>query len=199
MEWVTTSTILDYLGDFRSEEAWSQLTARFRAPIISFAMKLGLPPPDAEDVAQETLLAFAEAYHSGGYDRSKGRLSHWLFGIAYRQAAQARRKLARREARVARHSDQCSFWSSIPAEKEASISWDAEWERAIFARCLEQVRQEVEPTTYRAFRMLVLEERGPEETASTLGLTRNAVFIAKHRVLKRLRRLQLEFEDITGK
>jgi DNA-directed RNA polymerase specialized sigma24 family protein len=52
-----------------------------------------------------------------------------------------------------------------------------------------QVRKEVEPATSRAFEMLVLESRSVEDAARELGLTANAVTIAKHRVGKRVREL----------
>jgi RNA polymerase sigma-70 factor (ECF subfamily) len=47
---------------------------------------------------------------------------------------------------------------------------------------------EFEPTTWRAFRALVLEGRPTGEVAAELGITSNAVRIAKSRVLSRFRR-----------
>ena len=83
MDWITTSTILEGLKEFEGGDAWERLVERFRRPIVSFIRDLGLAESDAEDVAQETLIAFAEAYREGKYDPAKGRLSHWLFGIAW--------------------------------------------------------------------------------------------------------------------
>src|SRR5262245_42778033 len=96
-EWVTTSTVLKRLADFGDRDAWRTFDERFRAPIASFARKQGLSASDAEDVAQETLLGFAQAYKQGEYDKTRGRLSQWLFGIARRRMAQARRKGERLE------------------------------------------------------------------------------------------------------
>src|SRR5690349_6694570 len=92
--WVTTATVLEKLRDFGNRDAWSSFTERFRQPVVSFARGMGLKQADAEDVAQETLLAFAEAYRGGKYDPAKGRLSRFLFGIAYRQALRGRRVAA---------------------------------------------------------------------------------------------------------
>jgi len=195
MEWLTTTTILHDLRDFGNNAAWEGFVSRFRSPIVRFACSLGLTGTDAEDAAQETLTAFAQAYRNGGYDPSKGRLKNWLFGIAYRQALATRRHLARRETQVAANGQTTSFWSAVPDETEASKSWDTEWDRALWDRCLSKVRVEVEPTTFRAFEMVVIANRTPAEAAGDLGMTRNAVFIAKHRVLTRVRALMREEEE----
>ena len=96
MEWITTSTILVSLGDYSNRAAWERFTDRCRPPVLRFVRGMGLSEVDAEDAAQGTLLAFAEGFRKGQYDRSKGRLSSWLFGIAFRQALNKRRSLVRR-------------------------------------------------------------------------------------------------------
>ena len=59
MAWLTTATVLQNLRDFDNREAWSSFADRFRQPVVSFARSMGLHQADAEDAAQETLLAFA--------------------------------------------------------------------------------------------------------------------------------------------
>src|SRR5436305_1544249 len=90
MTWLTTATVLEKLRDFANRDAWDRFSERFRRPVVSFARGMGLAQSDAEDVAQETLMAFAKAYREGQYDPAKGRLSKFLFGIAYRQALKGR-------------------------------------------------------------------------------------------------------------
>lgn len=62
MERSTTATVLDRLRDVNDQSAWGSFVERFRAPIIGFSRRMGRSPADAEDVAQETLLAFLESY-----------------------------------------------------------------------------------------------------------------------------------------
>jgi hypothetical protein len=47
MECITISTMLDGLRDFQGDGAWGHLAAHFRLPIISHAVRMGLPPCDA--------------------------------------------------------------------------------------------------------------------------------------------------------
>ena len=65
MTWLTTATVLQKLRDFENRDAWDSFADRFRRPVISFARGMGLKPADAEDVAQETLLAFATEPYPG--------------------------------------------------------------------------------------------------------------------------------------
>lgn len=200
MIWQTTETVLQRLRDFDNREAWEQFADRFRRPVVSFARSMGLGPADAEDAAQETLIAFAEAYRDGRYDPSKGRLSRFLFGIAYRQALRARRQAGGPRMGDAARVGQAEthFWSQVPDEQTASGVWDGEWERILLERCLEQVRGEFEPQSFRAFELTVREERPPAEAAEALGVPLKTVYNAKHRILKRIRELREQYETRAG-
>jgi len=188
MAWLTTATVLQNLRDFDNREAWSSFADRFRQPVVSFARSMGLSQADAEDAAQETLLAFAEAYRRGQYDPAKGRLSKFLFGIAYRQALRARRV----GAQVAPVGT--TVWTQVPEEQEASGVWDVEWEQGLLDDCLRQVRVEFEPQTFRAFELTVRDGRDAAETAAELGVPVKSVYNAKHRILKRIRELREQYD-----
>lgn len=196
MEWLTTSTVLASLRDFNNQAAWDRFVSRFREPIHRFARTAGLDESDAEDVAQETLVAFAESYRRGSYDPGKGRLSQWLFGIAQKKAMDERRRGARRPKGGG--SSEAGSLEQLAVAEEAALwaSWDQQWEQAVLERCLEQVRIEVEPVTYRAFELVVRGASEAAEAAATLGIPIKAVYNAKHRVLKRIRELRSEIESV---
>jgi RNA polymerase sigma-70 factor (ECF subfamily) len=194
-EWLTSSTLLQGLRDFNDHSALNRFAGRFEGPIRSFANRLGVPPSDIEDVVQEVLIAFAQAYRDGKYDRSKGRLSSWLFGIAYRQIASFRRKRLASQQRHDARGAHTTFWAGLPDENSARQTWCAAWETHVVEACLQQVRSEVAVNTYRAFEMTVREMRTPDEAAAALGMSRNAVYVAKHRVLNRLQELMKAFDE----
>lgn len=196
MDWITTSTVLASLRDFNNHAAWERFVSRFREPIHRFAKSAGLGESDADDVAQETLVAFAESYRGGSYDPAKGRLSQWLFGIAYRKAMDERRRGARRP--LGASSSQVGSLSQLAVADEASLmaSWDEEWEQSLLRQCLEQVRREVEPVTYQAFELVVRENQDATQAAAALGVNVKVVYNAKHRVLRRIRELRAEYESV---
>jgi RNA polymerase sigma-70 factor (ECF subfamily) len=183
MEWVTTSTLLRDLCDYENRTAWERFVERFRGPIAAFARRAGLNHSDAEDVAQESLTAFAEAYRAGKFDPTKGRLSAWLFGISHRQILRQRQQLARRAARDGAQPD-TSFWAEHPGEDDGMQRL---WDESLWEACAALVAAEFEPTSYRAFELVVRDGLTSEEAAAKLGVSVNSVYNAKHRVLKQIR------------
>lgn len=74
------------------------------------------------------------------------------------------------------------------------MTWDGAWERFVLERCVERLRGELNPQTFSAFELTSLRGVPPEEAARQLGITRNAVFFARHRALRRMGELRTEFE-----
>lgn len=192
MEW-TTSSIYRRLQQVDPEPAWRALVERFHSPLMSFSRRLGLPPDEAEDAVQETLVACMSSLRKGCYDRSKGRLSSWLFGIALRTVLNARRRLAAQRLRV-QAGKGTTFWASVEGSPEQSALWLREWKRAVFEGYLERICARMEPRTYQAFELVVRAGWKPADVASELGISVKSVYNAKHRVLKCVRELRDEQE-----
>ncbi len=195
MHWRTTTTLLNGLSSSGSNPAWSRLNCQFHTPLVDLGRHMGLPLPEAEDAAQETLTAFSVAYRSGRYDRSKGRLSKWLFGIAVRQIRHARRKLARREAALL-SPGAAPRGAFLPVDSAGSPADALEetWELALLKACQDRVRREVQPRVFQAFAMVVHEGQSPAGAADQLGVPVKWVYNAKHRVLRRIRALRARIE-----
>ncbi|MCL4741714.1 MAG: RNA polymerase sigma factor [Phycisphaerales bacterium] len=193
-EWVTTTTILHELRDAGNGRAWERFVGRFRDPLVAFARRSGLTDADADDAAQETLVELARLLREGRYDRDKGRLSAWLFGIARRSVLRHRQREARSRER-ALDGDFHRGFEPPTDEKSVEDLWNTEWERWAWTVCLGRVRAEFEPTTLRAFLLVVQGERSADSAAEELGVPVKAVYNAKHRVLKRLRELRDDLEE----
>ena len=64
---------------------------------------------------------------------------------------------------------------------------EVEYQQYVTRRALELMQSEFQPTTWKAFWENVVNERPAADVAAELGLTENAVYLAKGRVLRRLR------------
>lgn len=192
---MTTSTILSELRESGNEAAWNRFVERFRPPVIGFARRLGLSDLDAEDAAQETLSAFALAFREGRYERDRGRLSSWLFGIAWRQCQSQRRRVGRPDQPIPTGLEAKAFWAHVPDRDAAGDLWERHWNGHLLRACVEQVRTEVSDEAFRAYALVVHEERSTAEAATELGIEVKAVYNHKHRVLKRLRAVREELEN----
>lgn len=189
----TGTALLDGLHDHGNDSAWTTLVERFHPVLTAFAERAGLSGPDAEDVAQLVLMELARSY--AAYDRTKGRLRQWLFGIARNQIANCKRRRAP-EHTPQRDTRTTAFFDRLPgAPGELERAWQVEWDRYVMDRCLDQVREEVTPQTMEAFHQFAVLSRPAAEVARELGMTENAVFGAKRRVLSRMRELVAAFEQ----
>lgn len=171
----------------RDDPAWTTFYSRYQPVLVAFARRLGLRESDAQDAAQEALLAFADGYRKGQYDREKGRLRTWLFSIASHKVRDIQRRNGR-EAVFVDLPEKTHFFGHVPGDDEMSRIWETEWQRALTDACMEEVARHVEPQTFQAFELFVMQEWPAEKVADYLGVTSNAVFKAKRRVLTRMRK-----------
>ena len=82
-----------------------------------------------------------------------------------------------------------------PAPDEQA-AWDAEYERRMFHWAADQVRPTVTEATWQAFWQTTLEGADPSQVAQRLRMGVAAVYMAKSRVLKRLKELIQEAESV---
>ncbi|HOW18631.1 MAG TPA: RNA polymerase sigma factor [Phycisphaerae bacterium] len=193
MDVITTTTLLDGLHQTTNARAWRRFEERFQPMILAFARKLGLNETDAQDAAQETMMAFVEAYRQGRYDRTKGRLRSWLFGIARRTVADILRRRPR-EVAVSDATDAEAFIKTVEEPDTAARIWEHEWRCAVLQACVAEVAQDVAPETLAAFDLYVLRQWPAERVAVQLGMTTNAVYLAKNHVLTRIRQIREQIE-----
>ena len=191
---VTTTFLLERLKDPNDQAVWHEFIERYRPMIVRTARRTGLNQEDAQDAAQMALMAFFTAYREGKYDREKGRLRHWLFGIARHWILNTFDKRLKRQVDVSNQADQTDFFARQPADDQLEQVWEQEWREATLRHCLDQVRTEFDPRTYQAFELFAQQGLPAQKVAEQLGVTSNAVFIAKHRILKRIRELLPEME-----
>src|SRR6185295_18215100 len=91
-------------------------------------------------------------YREGRYDRSKGRLSSWILGIAHHTILHLQRTGKRAEA-----IGQTAI-SEVPDEPALRSIWADERDRAILARALGMLRDgsEVDDRTLHVFELIAL-------------------------------------------
>ncbi|CAG0961469.1 ECF RNA polymerase sigma factor RpoE [Phycisphaerales bacterium] len=184
----TTTKLLDALRDHANEPAWAHIDSRYRPVISGLARRLGLSDTDADEVAQQTLSEFVRAYRENRYDRSKGRLSSWILGIAHHTAL----RVLRNGNRDVHPGD--TALGALPEEPGLRSIWMDERDRAILVRAMAMLRDEsgVDDRTLRAFELVALRGVPAAEAAAQCGMTLDQAYVAKSRVTKRLREVVAE-------
>lgn len=92
---------------------------------------------------------------------------------------------------VLKQESRASVVSTIDIESVADDQddpfWEREYRQQLVRRALEVMRTDFREATWKACWLCVVEGQTAAEAAELLGLSENAVYIAQHRVLRRLR------------
>lgn len=189
----TTTQFLSGLRDARNSAVWSEFCGRYRPVLLAFGRRLGLDVHDAQDAAQDALMGFVAAYRKGRYDREKGRLRTWLYAISSHKIRDLQRRRCREKV-VSNAGEDTAILERLPDDHSISELWEVEWERAVLAACIDQVRREVKPASLRVLELCVFQKRSVDEVAADLGMTREAVLKARTRVLSRMREIRRSYD-----
>lgn len=194
----TRHTLLVRMSDSGDRAAWDQFVEIYAPLVFRFARRRGLQESDAADLVQEVLLRVSEAFRQGKFAADRGSFRGWLLTIARNEvndwlAGRARQPMSRGGtesqlslANVAENGrDGDSF-------RDEADQWDREHELRLFAWAADQVEREVQPATWQAFWQTAVESRSGQEVAIATGLSVAAVYLAKSRVMQRIRVLVQE-------
>lgn len=179
----TTSLSLLQRVQSNDAAAWETLVSLYTPLLRYWARRCGLDGVDADDLVQDVFLKAFEKRPSFTYDANRS-FRAWLRSIAINGC----RERFRRQQVAGRATGDVGL-SGVVSYEELEELWDQEHQHAILVRALELMKQEFEEKTWRACWELTVNERKSADVASELGMTANACFLAKARVLRRLRTL----------
>lgn len=181
---ITRSTLLVRLRDRRDAEAWSTYESLYRPLVRAYAISRGLDASAADDVAQQCSEVVLE--HIAEYEHA-GSFKAWLRAIAEHKVID-RFRAWKREAGA-----DTAFWRAREADAEReggaapADAWDRHWDHAHIMFCAERARKQVSESTYEAFEACVVRGMSPDSVAALLNIPVDHVYVAKHRVLERIR------------
>jgi len=191
---VTRASLLLRIRDGQDKEAWRQFVEIYASLIYGFARKRGLQDADAADLMQDVLRSVASAVGRLDYDPRRGSFRSWLYTVT-------RNKLysfldgQRRHPRGSGDSGAQQLLEEQANPDDSAAAWDQEYQRRLFAWAADQVRAEFQESTWQAFWQTAVEGKGPKDVARELNLSPGAVYVAKSRVIARLREKIQEVQD----
>lgn len=183
---LTRASLLVRLRDPRDAEAWAEFVDLYVPLIYGYARKQGLQDADAGDLSQEVISAVAVAVGRLDYDPKRGTFRNWLLTVVQRKLSNWRRA-QRNRPRASGDSDThrlLTGWEAPPCDR---TEWETDWERRLFAWACEQVRRDVTAATWQAFWRTAIDGEPGKQVANDLGLSVAAVYLARSRVVARLK------------
>jgi RNA polymerase sigma-70 factor (ECF subfamily) len=184
----TSATLLQRLNDRSDSVAWQRLVDLYTPLINAWLRRQGVPTEDAEDLTQEVLAIVIREVSQFQHNGRAGAFRTWLRTITInclRQSWRSRR--VRPQTTRLPNLDSALDQLEDPAS-DLSRRWDREHDEFVLHRLLDLIEPEFRPATWQAFRRHVVDGAPAEIVAGELGLSVNAVTIAKSRVLSHLRR-----------
>ncbi|CAN5705920.1 sigma-70 family RNA polymerase sigma factor [soil metagenome] len=183
----TRASLLVRIRDARDTEAWGRFVDLYAPLIYGFARRRGLQDADAADLTQEVLGSVASAARRLEYDPARGSFRSWLFTVVRHEFADALAARARRERASGDPADHRRLDQQPADVTDESEVWEREYEQHLFRYAADQIRVDFEDNTWQAFWKTAVEGQAPREVSEALGMSIGAVYIAKSRVLARLR------------
>jgi RNA polymerase sigma-70 factor (ECF subfamily) len=184
----TSATLLQRLNDRSDSVAWRRLVDLYTPLISSWLRRQGVSIEDAEDLTQEVLGIVVREVAQFRHNGRVGAFRTWLRTITVNCLRQSWRS-RRVRTQTTRPPDLDSALDQLedPAS-DLSRRWDRYHDELVLQRLLDLIEPEFRPATWQAFRRQIIDGASAEVVAAELGLTVNAVLIAKSRVLSHLRR-----------
>ncbi len=177
----TNTSLLERLRLPVDQRAWSHFVDLYAPLLYSWARQLGVQEADAADLVQEVFARLVEKLPEFSYDRHRS-FRAWLRTITLNKWRDRCRRLAVRPPEVTGHPP-----PDVVAPDPDIAFGEAEYRRHLVARALELMQAEFQPTTWKACWEFVVAGRPAADVARELGISENAVYLAKARVLRRLR------------
>jgi RNA polymerase sigma-70 factor (ECF subfamily) len=169
------------LRDAQNDAAWQRLVQLYTPLLFFWARRCGESEHDAADLVQEVFVAILRTLPTFEHDSRDGHFRAWLRTIMLNKLRDRKRQEARSDKALAEHAAE----PVLP--DDAQTFWETEYHQELARRALRLMQAEFAPTTWRACWETVVQGRPTAEVAVELGISANAVYVAKCRVIRRLR------------
>jgi RNA polymerase sigma-70 factor, ECF subfamily len=183
----TSASLFECLRTRPDAGAWERLVDLYTPMIRNWLVRYSLRNEDVEDLVQEVLARLLSKLPEFKKEPRTGAFRCWLRGITVNCLREFWRA-QRWQPRAIGGSNFAQVLEELE-DPDSSLSqlWNQEHDDHVTRRLLEMIKPRFEAITWQAFQRHVLEGASVDEVARDLGLSPNAVFIAKSRVLRLLR------------
>jgi RNA polymerase sigma-70 factor (ECF subfamily) len=149
--------------------------------LYDWAKRAKLQDQDAADLIQEVFSSLLEKLQNFRYDRD-GSFRGWLRTVLLNKWRENQRRRVPQPV-----SGQDTLLVDLPDPAEADLIDEQEYRAHLVRGALDLIRSDLQPTTWRVWQEYVVAGRPAAEVARELNMSTHSVYLAKARVLQRLR------------
>ena len=182
----TRASLLVQIRDGANHAAWQEFMRLYGPVVYGFARNRGLQDADAADLMQDVMRSVMNAIGRLEYDRGQGTFRGWLFTITRNKVFNF---LSAHRIRPQGSGDTTTnrLLDAQPESNDGADAWEAEYQRRLASLAMQRIQGEFQATTWRAFWLTAVEGASAADVARQTGLSTGAVYVAKSRVLARLK------------
>ena len=184
----TRLSLVVRLKNAHDHEAWSEFTAIYEPLILRLLRRNRLQECDARDVCQQVLQAVAKDIEQWRPDGRDGSFRRWLFQIARNRMIKFLVKERRRLRAVGGSDAQMALEQARDDRETVSELFEREFRHQLILWSAEQIRCEFRESTWQAFWRSYIEDQPIADVARQLNLSEGAVYVARSRIIARLRK-----------
>jgi len=182
------------MRDARDQRAWGEFVEVYSPLVYGFARKQGLQDADAVDLTQEVLRVVSRSIGRLDYDAERGSFRGWLFTIVRNELKDWFAKQRSAVVGTGDSSDARQILEIPNSSDELSGLWEREHQQRVFTWATDRIRSEVSESTWQAFWKSTVENQSGKVIAAELKISVAAVYLAKSRVMARLKELVKSYE-----
>jgi RNA polymerase sigma factor (sigma-70 family) len=199
----TRKSLLGRLKDWEDSESWRVFFETYWRLIYRFAVQRGLNHQEAEEVVQDTVLAVAKSIIRFEYNPQKCAFKTWLLTVTRSKIANQFERRSRDAGRRAPLDEPgaTATLARLPdtrAQEQWEDAWEDEWKQNLMDAAVQRVKERVSIEHFQMFDLFVLKGWAAREVARTLRVTVPHVYVAKHRIMKLVRRQYSILEQNSG-
>lgn len=177
----TRPSLLLRVRDLGDSQAWSEFVDLYGPLVARYLRRAGLQEADILDLTQDILLGLTASLRAFEYSPERGRFRDWM-GTVVRRRLQ---DFFRRRCAQGRVVEDASL--ELLGGAAAEAEWTSQFQDHILRSALTRIRDRFSSENWRAFELNWLENLDAPEVARQLGLPLEQVYVARSRVLRRLR------------
>jgi len=182
---LTRASLLVQIRDGANQPAWREFVQLYGPVVYGFARKRGLQDADAADLMQDVLRSVSSAIARLDYDRQQGTFRGWLFTITRNKILNF---FAARKIRPQGSGDTTTnrLLDAQPGDA-GDDAWELEYQRRLATLAMDRIKPEFQDKTWQAFWLTAVEGQPAADVSRRISLSPGAIYVAKSRVLARLK------------
>lgn len=182
----TRPSLIIRIADPQDEVAWGEFVDIYEPILIRVGKSKGLQDVDARELAQDVLVTVLKSISTFKLSTQVGSFRRWLATITSNKLRDRLRAQQRSPIGIAPSG---MDWNRIcdRTVEDINASLEKQWQHQMFARAVVSIKCHVQPDTWQAFWRASIDLVSPEEVAKELGTTVGNVYVARSRVIAKLR------------